>query len=43
MHRPSLDDGIIDPADTRTCLGLGLAGRQAWRPRFREPLGVFRM
>ncbi len=26
------DDGIIDPADTRTCLGLGLAAEASKRP-----------
>ena len=36
------DDGVIDPADTRTVLGLGLSAastRRSRRPRF----GVFRM
>jgi 3-methylcrotonyl-CoA carboxylase beta subunit len=36
------DDGIIDPADTRTCLGLGLAASLA-APIPETRFGVFRM
>ncbi|HEY8849164.1 MAG TPA: carboxyl transferase domain-containing protein, partial [Thermoanaerobaculia bacterium] len=36
------DDGIIDPAETRTYLGLGLS--VAYNARMEEPrFGVFRM
>ena len=36
------DDGIIDPAETRTYLGLGLS--VAYNARIEEPrFGVFRM
>jgi acetyl-CoA carboxylase carboxyltransferase component len=36
------DDGVIDPAETRTCLGLGLS--VAYNARIEDPkFGVFRM
>jgi 3-methylcrotonyl-CoA carboxylase beta subunit len=36
------DDGVIDPVDTRTVLGLGLAAAR-YAPIPRTPFGVFRM
>jgi acetyl-CoA carboxylase carboxyltransferase component len=36
------DDGVIDPADTRTVLALGLAAAR-WRPAEPTRFGVFRM
>jgi acetyl-CoA carboxylase carboxyltransferase component len=36
------DDGIIDPADTRTVLGLGLAAAMNAPPK-ETRFGVFRM
>ena len=36
------DDGVIDPADTRRVLGLGIAAALN-APIQREPFGVFRM
>jgi acetyl-CoA carboxylase carboxyltransferase component len=36
------DDGVIDPADTRSVLGLGLAAAR-YAPIPPTPFGVFRM
>ena len=37
------DDGIIDPADTRRVLGLGIAAALNAPVQSGEPFGVFRM
>jgi acetyl-CoA carboxylase carboxyltransferase component len=37
------DDGIVDPRDTRTVLGLGLSAVHSNRVEGRRGFGVFRM
>ena len=42
-HRPVYDDGIIDPRDTRTVLGIALSAVHSNVVEGRRGFGVFRM